>query len=256
MPEQAAQIHSRCLAIIPAYNEEALVYQTVLAARKISEVDAVIVIDDGSQDETAARARAAGAVVIRRPKQRGKGAAIEAAAKSILEELDDSGNPLILLLDADLGSTATEAARLIEAVRGRRADMAIGMLPRRPDTSAGGFGFVVGLSSWGIHRCTGWKATQPLSGQRCLTLESLKSARPLARGFGLETAMTIDLLRKGFRVLEVETNLAHRVTGKDWSSQIHRGRQFRDVLLALMPRLLKRLRDSNKSPKSRNASPK
>jgi len=49
--------------------------------------------------------------------------------------------------------------------------------------------------------------------------------------------MTIDLLRKGLRVVEVEVNMAHRATGTDLAAQLHRGRQFADVALALAPRL-------------------
>jgi hypothetical protein len=48
--------------------------------------------------------------------------------------------------------------------------------------------------------------------------------------------MTIDLIRKGFRVIEVSVDMAHRATGTDWRSQVHRARQLRDVGLALAAR--------------------
>ena len=59
---------------------------------------------------------------------------------------------------------------------------------------------------------------------------------PLAPGFGAETALTIDLLRRGMRVREVEVPLAHRATGTDWRAQVHRARQFADVARALAVR--------------------
>ena len=62
------------------------------------------------------------------------------------------------------------------------------------------------------------------------------AARPLARGFGVETAMTIDLKRKGLRITEVEVPLAHRATGTDLRAQLHRARQFADVAWALATR--------------------
>lgn len=68
----------------------------------------------------------------------------------------------------------------------------------------------------------------------------------------METALTVDLLRKGFRVAEVEVPLAHRATGTDWRSQLHRARQFRDVARALavrepaVARRLDRLRGSRR----------
>ena len=100
----------------------------------------------------------------------------------------------------------------------------------------GGHGFVVALSGAGIERATGWRPAQPLNGQRCLTRAAFEAARPLAPGFGVETALTIDLLRRGMRVREVEVPLAHRATGTDWRAQIHRARQFADVARALAVR--------------------
>jgi hypothetical protein len=95
---------------------------------------------------------------------------------------------------------------------------------------------VVGLSGAGIERATGWRPAQPLNGQRCLTRAAFEVARPLAAGVGVETALTIDLLRAGMRVTEVEVPLAHRATGNDWASQVHRARQLADVARALAAR--------------------
>jgi hypothetical protein len=103
----------------------------------------------------------------------------------------------------------------------------------------GGHGFVVGLSGSGIMRAAGWRPAQPLNGQRCLTRAAFEAARPLAPGFGVETGLTIDLLRQGLRITEVEVPLAHRATGTDWRSQVHRARQFADVARALAVRQLK-----------------
>ena len=98
---------------------------------------------------------------------------------------------------------------------------------------AGGHGFVIGLSGAGIRRATGWAPAQPLNGQRCLTRAAFEAARPLAAGWGVETGLTIDLLRQGFRVTEVEVPMAHRATGTDWQAQLHRARQFAGVARAL-----------------------
>jgi hypothetical protein len=87
---------------------------------------------------------------------------------------------------------------------------------------------------------TGWTPTQPLSGMRCLTREAFEAARPLAHGWGVETALTIDLLTAGYRVLEVPCELHHRVTGADWRGQLHRARQYRDVARGLAARRVRR----------------
>ena len=99
-------------------------------------------------------------------------------------------------------------------------------------------GLVVRLSRWGVQRLTGRTLSAPLSGQRCLRCEVLAAARPLARGFGVETALNIDALRAGFIVTEVEISMDHRVTGRDFRARLHRARQLRDVARALVPRLL------------------
>lgn len=62
------------------------------------------------------------------------------------------------------------------------------------------------------------------------------AALPLAPGWGVEVGLTIDLLRQGYRIREVEVPLHHRVTGADWRAQLHRGRQWLDVARALATR--------------------
>ncbi|WP_103561182.1 glycosyltransferase family 2 protein [Actinomadura rubteroloni] len=219
--------------IIPAKDEADRIGATVKAASELPGTDLVIVVDDGSRDGTARAAEDAGARVVRHSRNRGKGAAMETGAEAV--RLLDSGDPRhLLFLDADLGDTARDAAPLVAPVRAGTADMTIAVFSST--VKLGGHGFVVRLSRDGIRRATGWTATQPLNGQRCLTRAAFEAARPLAAGFGVETALTIDLLRKGFRVEEVEVPLAHRATGTDWRAQLHRARQFRDVGRALAAR--------------------
>lgn len=225
--------------IIPAFDEADRIAATVTAACGLPGVDTVVVVDDGSRDGTGAAARGAGARMVRHERNRGKAAAMESGAEAV-RRLDDGTHERprhLLFLDADLGASAQAAAPLVEPVRAGAADMTVGLLPS-DRTRGGGHGFVVRLSRAGILRATDWEATQPLNGQRCLTRRAFDAARPLARGFGVETALTIDLLRRGMRVREVETQLSHRVTGSDWRGQLHRGRQFLDVARALAVREL------------------
>jgi glycosyltransferase involved in cell wall biosynthesis len=246
--------------VIPARNEADRIAATVKGAAGLPGVDIVVVVDDGSRDGTAALAQGAGAHVMRHSRNRGKAAAMETGAEAVLliearskaaaseaaaSEPADSqpagpeaaGPRHLLFLDADLAQTAGEAAPLIEPVRAGRADMTIAVFSDR--VRQGGHGFVVGLSGSGIMRAAGWRPAQPLNGQRCLTRAAFEAARPLAPGFGVETGLTIDLLRRGLRITEVEVPLAHRATGTDWRSQVHRARQFADVARALAVRQLK-----------------
>ncbi|MEV0234760.1 glycosyltransferase [Nonomuraea sp. NPDC050786] len=220
--------------VIPAVNEADRIAATVAAAADLPGVDLVVVVDDGSTDQTGRVARAAGARVVRHSRNKGKAAAMETGAEAV-RLLDEERSPRhLLFLDADLGATAGAAAPLIEPVRAAKADMTIAVFTTR--VKLGGHGLVVRLSKEGIRRATGLELAQPLNGQRCLTRAAFEAARPLAHGFGVETALTIDLLRKGFRVVEVEVEMAHRATGTDWRAQLHRARQLRDVALALAAR--------------------
>ena len=230
-------------AIIAAKDEAARIVSTVRAVRGIDAVDLVVVVDDGSSDGTARLAGEAGAVVVIHPRNRGKAAAMGTGARTVAEldrrEPAPSGRPRnLLFIDADLEASAANMAVLVGPVASGQTDMTIAVLPPQA-TSGGGHGFVVRLARNGIERLTGRTPAQPLSGQRCLTREAYEAALPLARGWGVEVGLTIDVLGAGLRVLEVPCELQHRVSGSDWRGQVHRAQQYRDVWLALAARRLR-----------------
>jgi hypothetical protein len=213
--------------LIPAHDEATRIAETVGAALEIPGVTRVVVVDDGSEDDTDALAENAGAKVVRLYGNRGKGTALEAGVARI-ENAD-----IILLLDADLGQTAGQAAALLAPLLAGEADMSIARFPR-VDGGTAGFGLVKNLARWGIAKLGGpFDATAPLSGQRALTRSCLATVRPFSAGYGVEVGLTIRALRAGFRVVEVETTMAHAATGRDMAGFIHRGRQFVHVALAL-----------------------
>jgi glycosyltransferase involved in cell wall biosynthesis len=219
--------------VIPARNEADRIEATVTAALGLPKIGLVLVVDDGSTDDTADRAGRAGAEVMRHARNRGKGAAMETGAEAV-RLLDREDPRQLLFLDADLGESAGRAGPLTEPVLAGTADMTIAVFTNT--VKLGGHGRVVRLSRAGIKRATGWEPRQPLNGQRCLTRAAFEAARPLAPGFGVETGLTIDLMRKGMRVTEVEVDLAHRATGSDLRAQLHRARQLADVAWALAVR--------------------
>jgi Glycosyl transferase family 2 len=223
--------------VMAARNEADRIGSTVTAAAGITGVGLVVVVDDGSSDATAEVAARAGAAVMRHRKNRGKGAAMETGAEAVrlVDQREHRERPRhLLFLDADLGDTATHAGPLIDPVLAGTADMTIAVFAAT--VKLGGHGLVVGLSGAGIRRATGWQPKQPLNGQRCLTRAAFEVARPLAHGWGVETALTIDLLRKGLRITEVEVELAHRATGTGLQAQLHRAHQLTDVARALAAR--------------------
>jgi glycosyltransferase involved in cell wall biosynthesis len=229
---------ARVAAVVPCKDEAERIAATVVAVAFLPQVGRVVVVDDGSTDGTAAAARAAGADVVRHERNLGKAAALETGVRRVreLEAADDASWPAALLfVDGDLQETATNLGVLTAAVLDGSADMTIATLPAQI-TAGGGRGLVVGLARRGIEHLTGFRAVQPLSGMRCVSPVAFQAASPLARGWGVETALTVDVLRAGLTVLEVPCELQHRVSGRNWRGQVHRAEQYRDVWLALVRR--------------------
>lgn len=215
---------NRVSVIIPAYNEAGRIGETVRAVRAIAEVGEILVVDDASGDQTAEEAAAAGARVVRQDFNQGKGAALSRGIKEAQGEI-------LVLLDADLASSAAEARKLILPILAGEADVTVARFPRA--RRKGGFGLVKGLAHWGIRYFTGLEMESPISGQRALRKSMASRILPLAPGFGAEVAMTIAAARAGLRVREVPTNMTHRETGRDLKGFLHRGRQFTDIARTL-----------------------
>lgn len=219
----------RVVALVAARDERAEIGATVAALGRLDEVSEVVVVDDGSRDGTASRALEAGASVLRLDRPRGKGRAVEGALERLLPA------DVWLLADADLGGTAAALEAILAPVLADEADLAIAVFP---PGRVGGFGLVKRAAARSIRALCGLEVREPLSGQRALSARALEAVRPLARGFGLETAMTIDAARAGLRVLEVPADLAHRETLRDVRGFAHRARQGVEILLAVAPRAL------------------
>jgi hypothetical protein len=113
------------------------------------------------------------------------------------------------------------------------ADLAIATFARRV---GGGFGIAVRASRWAIVRGGGRRMEAPMSGQRAMRPGILPQLLPFAPGFGVETGMTIDALRKGMQIVEIPLDLEHRATGRTLGGFIHRAIQARDALRAYASR--------------------
>lgn len=216
-------------ALIPAFNCADRIAATVTAAARVAGVSRVIVVDDGSADDTGRQAELAGATVVRHDRNLGKGAALRTAAAALGKA------EVALLLDADLAETAAEAAKLLPPVVSGEAQMAIATFPRT--ARGGGFGLAVRTARLLIRLLTGETMQAPLSGQRALAADLVRQVR-FADRFAVEVALTLDALLLGAVVVEVPTEFAHKVTG--WSARHvwHRFRQLLDVWRAALPRLV------------------
>lgn len=226
--------------IIPAWNEASRIPSTLQHLLKQADFIRgagmrfeIIVVDDGSVDNTYEAAWPWVDKLVKHDRRRGKGAAMQSGVAK-------ARGDLLLFLDADLQDTAGEALVLIEPLLRREADMAIAKLP--PSSAKAGFGLVKGLARRGIYRLSGYKTEAPLSGQRAVRADRLRELGGFARGFGVEVALTIDAVRHGLRIVELDVPITHRETGRDWHGCVHRGRQFVAVGLTLLTRWKERKR--------------
>ena len=113
------------VALVPAKDSSDTVADTVAALLGLEAVDEVVVVDDGSTDDTADVALSAGARVLRLPRNVGKGGAVASGVAATPEA------EVYLLVDADVGSTAAVTDRLLAPVLGGQADLAVAVLPVR-----------------------------------------------------------------------------------------------------------------------------
>ena len=244
--------------IVAAHDEAERIGATLTALAGAFPQARVWVADDGSRDATGAIARAAGATVVRSERVIGKGAAMSAAARAALdartagparldgepvaapselarEQPEPTGAPsgsaaaVYLLCDGDLAESASALGPLVQAVRDGRADLAVAVFAQRV---GGGFGIALGFARWAIRRRCGLVTAAPISGQRALGAGTLEQVLPFAAGYGMELGMTIDAVRAGSRVLELELELSHRAGGRSLAGFAHRARQLADFVRA------------------------
>jgi glycosyltransferase involved in cell wall biosynthesis len=140
-----ATVDGPILALIPAFEEGPRIAAVVKGASRHLPV---VVVDDGSSDDTAARAEAAGATVLRQVPNAGKGAALRRGFRHALE----AGSVAVVTLDADGQHDSTEIPRFLDAFEARRAELIIGrrdfaeMPPvRRLSNTVGGVALSVAL---------------------------------------------------------------------------------------------------------------
>ena len=226
----------RISVLIPAYNEEQNIEETIEGVKELTRSTTgsehleleIIVIDDGSRDNTHARAVKSGVETIKLTKNIGKGGALEHGLKK-------ASGDIIVFLDADLKRSSSEASKLIKPIMTGEADVVIGSF--KPSKTPGGLGLVKALAFYGVKLLAGCEVRSSLSGQRAFNRQVLDDLGPIPGGFSLEVGMLIDLLRKGYRVVEVPVEMCHEATGRNLKGFLHRGRQFIHILRVLISKI-------------------
>jgi glycosyltransferase involved in cell wall biosynthesis len=224
--ESAAAIH----VVVAAHNEADRIRATLGALVDAFPEATLWVADDGSSDDTAQLARQVGARVVRSERTIGKGGAMTAAAGAALT---DSGGTagggtrksIFVLCDGDLADSARELSALVDTIERGDGELAVAAFARRV---GGGVGLALGFARWAIARRCGLVTIAPISGQRALSESALRDVLPFAAGYGMEIGMTVDAVRAGHRVVEVELDLEHRASGRTLGGFLHRARQLFD----------------------------
>jgi glycosyltransferase involved in cell wall biosynthesis len=224
--------------IVTAYNEAEQIGTTLAALAATFPGAPVFLADDGSTDATARLARDAGACVVRSERVIGKGGAATLAARAALAQARlpsqaSARESVFVLCDGDLGGSAAALVALAEAIERGEADLAVAAFRRRV---GGGVGLALAFARWAIRRRCGFRARAPISGQRALRAEVLEEVLPFAYGFGMEIGMTIDAVRAGRSVMEIELDLEHRASGRTLAGFAHRAGQLVDFARVYLAR--------------------
>ncbi|WP_353892359.1 glycosyltransferase family 2 protein [Proteinivorax hydrogeniformans] len=213
--------------LVPAFNEEKTIKETILGLKSIEYVEKICVVDDGSSDGTYKEAHKANPdILISNGKNQGKGGALN----ELLQYAKD--NPYIAMVDADLGESSKELQKLIIPVKSGECEMAIASFPT--GQKKGGLGVTQKVAQKGLKLATGLSLLFPLSGQRVMTKEVFQLCTPFAKGFGVEMAMNKAAAKQGFKILEIETQMTHRYTENDLRGYFHRGKQCYSIIRQLV----------------------
>ncbi len=204
-------------AVLPAYNEGKTVAQIVQVLCQVPEICEIIVISDGSTDNTVTEARTAGARVIELTDNRGKGGAIAAG-------MGEAQYEVVLFLDADLiGLTPRHVLDLVGPVLYREVDM------------------TVGVFNYGhINTDLAQRIAPSLSGQRVLRWSAFSGLQLNNVGYGLEIAMTQWASKSGMKVKQVPLlNMSHTIKEKKCGylyGAIARCKMYLEIALTLVHR--------------------
>ncbi len=191
-------------AVIPVYNEAEHIREVV--ARCVAHADC-LVVDDGSSDDTAARAEEAGARVVRREVNEGKGAALQVG----FEIAEREGYDAVVTLDGDGQHDPDEIPRFLAAAASEPdCGMIIGC--RMQDARAMPFvrRWTNRVMSAVISWLCGQKVLDTQCGYRLLRVSMLKQLRVTAAHYDIESEMLVQACRAGFRVKEIPIRAIYR----------------------------------------------
>jgi glycosyltransferase involved in cell wall biosynthesis len=191
--------------VIPAYNEAESIARTVGELKALGPEYRVLVVDDGSRDDTAARARGVGAEAIVHPYNKGYGAALKTGIRS-------AASDLIVIFDADGQHDAKDIPRMLAMMD--EYDMVVGDRGRAGATPRHRV-----PGKWVLDRVAGFLVDHPIpdlnSGFRCFRRDTARKFFPLLpNGFSFSTTITLAFFKEGLNVAYVPIAARKREQGR------------------------------------------
>ena len=192
--------------IIPAYNEERNIEEMVLETKKNSSKSLIIVVDDGSKDNTAAIAKRCGTAVIKNRRNLGKSESIKNATEYLFDK--HSEVEAIALIDADNQYSPGDLPRIIKPIIADNADFVIG---RRNFLDIPFLGHRLGIRVFAFlfNRLYGTSFKDTVCGLRAISTEAFKRMELKSSGYAVESEMLVDAVQKKMKIASVPVTVRY-----------------------------------------------
>lgn len=209
------------IAVIPCLDEEYFIGDIV--ARTSKYVDRVIVVDDGSTDNTSKVARAAGARVIKHREKQGAGAATRTGFEAAKADSAD----ILVTLDGDGQHNPDEIPQVLAPIIAGEADMVIGsrFLPPNQQTQGTNIHphrkFGIHIITWLCNFGSKAKVSDSQSGFRAHSRRLLEAVNITEKGFGFSVQVLLQARKKGFVITEVSISCRYHSQGSSLNPVAH-----------------------------------
>ena len=206
----------KVVVAIPCFNEERFVGRVVTEAKKL--VGQVIVVDDGSSDDTAKVAEAAGALVVRHSTNRGVGA----ATRTCFEAAKANGADVVVTMDGDLQHEPNEILTIAEPVINGDAHLVIGSRFMNTDVKIPAYRrFGISVITYLYNVGSMFKITDAQSCFRAHSRQFLDSFDITLNGFGFSVEVLIEARARGFSIKEVPTSCIYHTEAHTSNAVTH-----------------------------------
>lgn len=217
----------KVVVIIPAYNpDNNKLENLIVMLSEVKVIDMIIVVDDGSIYPIT-NFSFNKCVVLKNEKNKGKGFAMQKGIKFAKPFNFD----IFIFLDADLVVERGILEQFIENINLlSNFDVVIGY-PKLVQKK--GFGIVKKTAQVILYLYTKKNIKHLLSGQRILKKDVVDVINFNIKGYGVELSTTIDIIKKNFKIAEVEFDFMHNEKGKSIKDLLHKAKQLRDILYVM-----------------------